>query len=354
MQKNPIIPALALMMTMLPAAAQSREELKAELQMVNNEVRALWQAEESDPMAYVEHMKTLAQLEKKAETMPPRFLENILILTANTYERTGRPAEAMRDYQRMVDKFPGSPYTDQRKRKISRIESLLGRDAVPSVSVSGRGDVPKVKSSVAYVEASSNYPMDRASFPGSNDKYFVPECAVDGNTKTSWSPDRNYERGNKGEWIKVSFAGEKTLTDIAFINGTIGGNWDHNSRIKDAILEFSNGSQIMICLEDTKSKQSFELGSINTSSVKLIIDTVYPGAMHYYGGDKGAWGGELHEAGLAEIYFAFKGQPLPAFGKPFVKTALSLLIIVVLGGLILGVKLRIAHIKSTHERTPLN
>jgi hypothetical protein len=105
------------------------------------------EAEERNPSAYAVYLETLARLEAEADQMPPRFLERILILTANTYERTGRPGEAVRDYQRMIDLFPESKYTDQRKKKIRRIEARMGglpsagESPSPEVAVDGEADI---------------------------------------------------------------------------------------------------------------------------------------------------------------------------------------------------------------------
>jgi tetratricopeptide (TPR) repeat protein len=112
----------------------AKQALREELNETNKAIRSLLEAEERNPSAYAVYLETLARLEAEADQMPPRFLEGILILTANTYERTGRPGEAIRDYQRMIDLFPQSKYTDQRKMKIRRIEARMG--GVPSVGES--------------------------------------------------------------------------------------------------------------------------------------------------------------------------------------------------------------------------
>jgi tetratricopeptide (TPR) repeat protein len=112
----------------------AKQALRDDLTRADKAIQSLWKARESNPQAYDEYMKTLARLEEEAEQMGHRFLESILILTANTYERTGRPGEAIRDYQRMIDLFPQSKYTDQRKMKIRRIEARMG--GVPSVGES--------------------------------------------------------------------------------------------------------------------------------------------------------------------------------------------------------------------------
>jgi peroxiredoxin len=106
----------------------AKQALGEELNETNKAIRSLWKANEGNPSAYSEYLETLARLEAEADQMPPRFLERILDLRANTYGRTGRPGEAIRDYQRMIDLFPESKYTQNRKKKIGKIEALMAKE----------------------------------------------------------------------------------------------------------------------------------------------------------------------------------------------------------------------------------
>lgn len=138
---------------------------------------------------------------------------------------------------------------------------------------------------VVRVEASSQYPTD-----GSN---YDPGNAVDGDPTTAWFPQRT-DRANKGEWIRFHFASNVVLDRVELINGWIKDDrlWRHNSRVKKAILGFSDGTAQVIELADTQNRLRFALPGPTTRWVQLTIDEIYPGAQ---------WN---IESGITDVYFS--------------------------------------------------
>ncbi|MGA1871426.1 MAG: NADase-type glycan-binding domain-containing protein [bacterium] len=104
---------------------------------------------------------------------------------------------------------------------------------------------------------------------------------IDGDIFTAWS------EGNKGdgigEWVKLDFGEMKTLYYIGIIpgyskyNDKVGEVWFKNNRVKNATLEFSDGSKKQIELIDKQQIQYFKVGK-KSNSVKIIIDEVYKGS----------------------------------------------------------------------------
>jgi len=137
---------------------------------------------------------------------------------------------------------------------------------------------------VTSVTASSQYPSDGASY--------YPENAADGNSNTAWFPKKT-QSANKGEWIKFNFQGKHNIQTISIINGWIKNHqlFSLNSRVKRATIAFSNGAKITIALKDQKTPQTFDLGGVSTSWVKIIIEDIYPGT---------TWN---QEAGITDVSF---------------------------------------------------
>ena len=164
------------------------------------------------------------------------------------------------------DAYPGSRWED------TSVSELAFVDAPPTVaalaSAAAEASVPPT------VTASST--LDEAT---SND--FLPGNVLDGDLTTCWSEDRP---NAAGEWIRFDFPGERRIRRMRIINGydKVAGSqdrWSQNSRVRDATLRFSDGSERNVTLRDTREWQTIEFpDGTATRSVLLIIRSTYPGS----------------------------------------------------------------------------
>jgi hypothetical protein len=133
-------------------------------------------------------------------------------------------------------------------------------------------------SSLATATASSVLPTDTAP-------QYAPQAAIDGTVSTSW-----VEGGSGpgiGEWLELRFPQEIELYSLGF---SIGYDRDTdifyaNNRIRSATLVFSSGEQTRLVFQDERGIQELPMvrapgPNIRTTSVKIIIDDVYPGTRH--------------------------------------------------------------------------
>lgn len=106
--------------------------------------------------------------------------------------------------------------------------------------------------------------------------------AIDGDPNTPWV--EGAQGLGVGEWLKLEFSQASTVSSIRIINGynytssdNVGDRFYKNGRVKTATLEFSDGSRKKIQLKDNNKWQTFNLGGIETSSIRLVIDAAYKG-----------------------------------------------------------------------------
>lgn len=89
----------------------------------------------------------------------------------------------------------------------------------------------------------------------------------------------------EGEWIKFELPEVQMLSGVRIINGYAGtkDQYEHNSKVKDITMEFSNGMTATATLKefDSNSRKTVQVlefsEPIETSYVKIIIDSVIPG-----------------------------------------------------------------------------
>lgn len=110
---------------------------------------------------------------------------------------------------------------------------------------------------------------------------FLPRNLIDGDPTTCWSEAVS---DPVGEWIRFDFPYERRIYRLRIVNGydKIDGSqdrWSQNSRVREALLRFSDGTERAIVLRDTREPQTIELpnGKL-TKSVQLVIRSTYPGA----------------------------------------------------------------------------
>lgn len=163
--------------------------------------------------------------------------------------------------------YTGVPATEARHIQVDRLEVL-----------SKVAPEPRLLSLFARVSSSSQLPSDRYGTYG-------PYAAIDGSEETAWV--EGVPGPGTGEWIQLTFPGTIELHVLGF---DVGFDKDadlfaKNNRIKKATLVFSNDEQTSLSFEDARGLQEFSMArapgpNVETTSIKIIIDEVYPGTAY--------------------------------------------------------------------------
>lgn len=112
-------------------------------------------------------------------------------------------------------------------------------------------------------------------------KDYSSSKVLDGDFSTVWS--EGVTGYGHGEWIKLNFAHVQTVNTIKIVNGLVNGNngYYKNNRVESLILEFSDGSTQTVYLQDNNtSYQTIQISPVDTTYVKCIINSVYPGSKY--------------------------------------------------------------------------
>lgn len=109
---------------------------------------------------------------------------------------------------------------------------------------------------------------------------FGPDQAVDSNPKTAWVEGA---RGpGLGNWIMLRFDQAKPVRYLGFENGfgkqIDSERWEQLARVKDALIETSDGLLEKVRLRDTDQPQFVDLGrEVQPTWIRLTLLSVYPG-----------------------------------------------------------------------------
>jgi hypothetical protein len=101
---------------------------------------------------------------------------------------------------------------------------------------------------------------------------------TDGQRDTGWQ----ITDGGPGEWIRLEFDGAVTLDRIGVVPGydkhsnRVGDLWPLNNRVSEATISWDGGSK-RVRFRDDRQMQYVSLGNVQTSWVKLTVDTVSRG-----------------------------------------------------------------------------
>lgn len=158
--------------------------------------------------------------------------------------------------------YTGVPAAEARHIEVERIEAVSG----PATEL-------RNLSFFASVSASSELPADQWGT-------YHAFAAVDGAPETSWV--EGVEGAGVGEWIELVFPGAIVVGRIGL---DIGYDKDAdlffaNNRVKRATIVFSDGQQLDLTFADTPGSQLVEIDSVQTSSLRLIVEEVYPGSRY--------------------------------------------------------------------------
>lgn len=114
--------------------------------------------------------------------------------------------------------------------------------------------------------------------------------AFDGNFGTSWSPGRG-----EGQWVEAVYVSPVLVTEVVVATGIVAGcgnqespQFQKNSRLKTFRIVLSDGTEIKASAADGERCVIVPIHAKATKSVKLVVDTVWPGT-------------KSKELGIAEI-----------------------------------------------------
>ncbi|SFI23116.1 Serine/threonine protein kinase [Tindallia magadiensis] len=150
---------------------------------------------------------------------------------------------------------------------ILREETALPEVQTASTEVSYVEEVSRIISSSTLHHAANRYSENHV-FDGQHETAWVEGATGDG----------------IDEWIRLDFDHEKPIQGIFIINGYTRSEeiFYNNNRVKDVLIELSNGQQFYTQLADGFKEENHLLFEtpINTQWIKLTIKSVYPGSQY--------------------------------------------------------------------------
>lgn len=111
---------------------------------------------------------------------------------------------------------------------------------------------------------------------------YKPEMVLDARPRTSWI--EGVDGSGSGEWIQLNFGKNINVDNIYILNGlgdVTGKYYYKNHRVKKMLLEFSDGEEQIIELEDNFIReQEIKIDDKITSYIKFTILDVYSGSKY--------------------------------------------------------------------------
>ena len=127
-----------------------------------------------------------------------------------------------------------------------------------------------------WFEVRSTNARASSTLPPSRVAAYDPGRVTDGSWSTVWVEGAAGD--GVGEWIEIGLGRSVTVSKLGVVNGYGKGvRYLENGRVRDAVLEFSDGSTQGIHLADNNEMQYFDLRPVSTSTMRLTIRSVYPG-----------------------------------------------------------------------------
>jgi len=167
---------------------------------------------------------------------------------------------------------------------LATANEKLGRNPEAGWYARKASDVKSTGSSGAFRIGNDRIKLTASSFLKAWKHYtFTPTNLLDDNLWSSWQPNRK-PNGGVGQWIKLAFDGPHTVTGFEIYNGfrlidELGDLYAMNNRIKDAELEFSDGTKMPITFEDRPVQLNITLPEpkAGVAWVKLTVKSIYRG-----------------------------------------------------------------------------
>lgn len=229
----------------------------------------------------------LGQLARRADMGLPQRTSQANVVRATEYNRRGEVELAAGRFEPALDLFQRAVEVHRNfglgYENLATTFEKLGRTAEASWAKKKAAELASLPPAVGF-----RVPNERATLTASSklDDWkhytFGGENLIDDNLWTSWQPKRK-PAGGVGEWIKMQFTTPQTLTGFEFSNGfrrldELGDLYVMNNRIKDALLEFSDGSSMPITFEDVAGEKTFTLPEPKpTEWVKVTVKSIYKG-----------------------------------------------------------------------------
>lgn len=106
--------------------------------------------------------------------------------------------------------------------------------------------------------------------------WHTPNLVLDSDQATAWLT----EDEGIGQWLELELPVARTVTGLALVNGYAKDKTTFAAygRVRQASLIFSDGSRQDITLTDVLERQIIHFAPVATTSVKLVIEEVYPDA----------------------------------------------------------------------------
>lgn len=196
-------------------------------------------------------------------------------LTANKAEA------AIELYQQAIDLDPNQAAV---YASLAKAYTALGRTAEAAWATRKAHELGKLGAIAGLRLANDRLTLVASSFLKDWKHYtFTPGNLIDDNLWTSWQPNRK-PAGGVGEWFKITLDAPQTITGFEVFNGfrlidDLGDLYAMNNRIKDATVEFSDGSKLPIHFDDVPQVSVIQLPAARKCEwFKVTVDSVYKGS----------------------------------------------------------------------------
>lgn len=192
----------------------------------------------------------------------------------------GRVDAAVELYQGAAQSHPASLAAF---KGLAKAFDKLGRKAEAEWAQRKADEIAALPAAIGFRVPNERVTLSASSVLANWKHYdFKGSNLVDDNLWTSWQPDRKAP-GGIGEWVKMQFATPQELTGFEFSNGfrrldELGDLYVMNNRIEDALITFSDGTEMPIHFDDVMGEKTFTLPAPKkTDWIKLTVKSIYKG-----------------------------------------------------------------------------
>jgi ribosomal protein L40E len=162
--------------------------------------------------------------------------------------------------------------------KIDPYEGRSGTTATTSLTSSGSSDATKSTSTtLPMIQIRPKAATASSALKATNMRDFGPTNLVDSDFGTAWI--EGAEGPGLGEWVKFEFTEPTVLGRIDIANGHQQDEhrFEGNARVKTIRIEYSDGSNQLVDLFDSKDLQSIDPLPLKTEWIRLAVISVHPG-----------------------------------------------------------------------------
>jgi hypothetical protein len=265
-------------------------------------VGALWVVFAIDEMGAIHDINNVVDIAVCDEV--PRYLRQITertaygtpmrapsgnLRSAQGYLERGKTALTMNRLAEAIEAFTNASELDPNLAEaftlLAEANKKLGR--TPEASW-----FAKKAAKVAETGRSGNFRIDNSSIEITASSTLAPwkhyvfsvDGLLDDNLWSSWQPQRK-RKGGVGEWVKLAFTSPQTVTGFEIYNGfrlidELGDLYAMNNRIKEAELQFSDGTKMPITFEDKPVQATIALPTPKTGIrwITLTVKSIYKGS----------------------------------------------------------------------------